>query len=51
MDPASHIRPPLVNSLIASVHFCHGAPGVKSLTEVPVTGVSLLSEVSLDAAT
>jgi transposase len=37
--------------LNASVHFCNGALGVKSLTEVPVTGVSLLSVVSLDAAT
>jgi hypothetical protein len=31
-----------VNPMIASVHFCNGALGVKSLTGVPVTGVSLL---------
>src|SRR4029453_16868926 len=30
--------------------FCNGALGVKSLTMVPVTGVSLLSVVGLDAA-
>jgi hypothetical protein len=40
-----------VNYLNASVHFCNGALGVKSLTVVSVTGVSLLSVVGLDAAT
>ena len=40
-----------VNRLNASVHFCNGALGVKSLTVVSVTGVSLLSVVGLDAAT
>jgi hypothetical protein len=35
----------------ASVHFCNGALGVKSLTVVPVAGVSLLSVVGPDAAT
>jgi hypothetical protein len=37
--------------MIASMHFCNGELGVKSLTVVPVTGVSLLSVVGLDAAT
>ncbi len=36
---------------LASVHFCNGALGVKSLTVVPVTGVALLSVVGRDAAT
>jgi transposase len=40
-----------VNLLSQSVHFCNGALGVKSLTEVPVTGVALLSVVGGDAAT
>jgi transposase len=40
-----------LDNLNASVHFCNGALGVKSLTVVPVAGVSLLSVVGFDAAT
>jgi hypothetical protein len=40
-----------MNQANASVHFCNGVLGVKSLTVVPVTVVSLLSVVGRDAAT
>jgi hypothetical protein len=49
--PSSTASPQFLYLLCESVHFCNGALGVKSLTVVPVSGVSLLSVVGLDAAT